>query len=112
LSRRFQSSEENIMSRTWIAPAVFAFTSLATALAQAGTVTFLHYNDLHAHLTAHADLVSDTAGQPGAAAHLAERGGLARLATLIKQQRAAYPATHTTAASKPCTPTAMPSSIR
>ena len=80
------------MSRTWIAPAVFAFTSLATALAQAGTVTFLHYNDFHAHLTAHADLVSDTAGQPGATPHLAERGGLARLATLVKQQRAAYPA--------------------
>ena len=52
----------------------------------------MHYNDLHAHLTAHADLVSDTAGQPGASVHLAERGGLARLATLIKQQRAAYPA--------------------
>ena len=80
------------MTRTWIAPAVFAITSLSAALAQAGTVTFLHYNDLHAHLTSHADLVSDTAGQPGAEVHLAERGGLARLATLIKQQRAAYPA--------------------
>ena len=80
------------MTRTWIAPAVFAITSLSAALAQAGTVTFLHYNDLHAHLTSHADLVSDAAGQPGAEVHLAERGGLARLATLIKQQRAAYPA--------------------
>lgn len=80
------------MSRTWLAPAVFALSGLASALAQAGTVTFLHFNDLHAHLTPHADLVSETAGQPGAAAHLAERGGLARLATLIKQQRAAYPA--------------------
>ena len=80
------------MSRTWLAPAVFALSTLATALAQAGTVTFLHFNDLHAHLAPHADLVSETAGQPGATAHLAERGGLARLATLIKQQRAAYPA--------------------
>ena len=80
------------MSRTWLAPAVFALTSLAAALAQAGTVTFLHYNDLHAHLTPHADRVTETAGQPGAEARLAERGGLARLATLIKQQRAAYPA--------------------
>ena len=80
------------MSRTWLTPAVLALTTLASALAQAGTVTFLHFNDLHAHLTPHADLVSDTAGQPGATAHLAERGGLARLATLIKQQRAAYPA--------------------
>lgn len=80
------------MSRTWLAPAVFALSSLVTALAQAGTVTFLHFNDLHAHLTPHADLVAETAGQPGATAYLAERGGLARLATLIKQQRAAYPA--------------------
>ena len=80
------------MSRTWLAPTVFALTTLASAMAQAGTVTFLHFNDLHAHLTPHADLVSETAGQPDAAAHLAERGGLARLATLIKQQRATYPA--------------------
>lgn len=80
------------MSRTWPVPIVFAFTAMASMLAQAGTVTFLHFNDLHAHLTPHADRVADTAGQPGAEAHLAERGGLARLATLIKQQRAAYPA--------------------
>jgi 2',3'-cyclic-nucleotide 2'-phosphodiesterase (5'-nucleotidase family) len=80
------------MSRTWLAPTVFALSTLASALAQAGTVTFLHFNDLHAHLTPHADLVSETAGQPGATVHLAERGGLARLATLIKQQRATYPA--------------------
>ncbi|MEW6120821.1 MAG: 5'-nucleotidase C-terminal domain-containing protein [Pseudomonadota bacterium] len=79
------------MSRIRLVPAVFALSSLAATLAQAGTVTFLHFNDLHAHLTSHADLVSETAGQPGAAAHLAERGGLARLATLIKQQRLAYP---------------------
>ena len=80
------------MSRAWIAAAAFVFASLAAAAAQAATVTFLHYNDLHAHLTAHADRVADTAGQPGAAMHLAERGGLARLATLIRQQRAACPA--------------------
>lgn len=80
------------MSRHWISPAIFALTSLSAAMAQAATVTFLHYNDLHAHLTSHADLVADAAGQPDAGVHLAERGGLARLATLIKQQRAAYPA--------------------
>ena len=80
------------MTRTWLPPAAFVFTMLATALAHAGTVTFLHFNDLHAHLTPHADRVADAAGQPGATTHLAERGGLARLATLVKQQRAAYPA--------------------
>lgn len=80
------------MSRTWPVPIMFAFTALSSAQAQAGTATFLHFNDLHAHLTPHADLVSETAGQPGATVRLAERGGLARLATLIKQQRATYPA--------------------
>ena len=80
------------MSRSCIVPVIFVLTSLSAAMAQAATVTFLHHNDLHAHLTPHADLVSDTAGQPGASVRLAERGGLARLATLIKQQRAIYPA--------------------
>lgn len=80
------------MPRSWMSMVGFALASLATSLAQAATVTFLHYNDLHAHLSPHADRVADTAGQPGAEAHLAERGGLARLAGLIQQQRAAYPA--------------------
>lgn len=80
------------MTRTWIVPVLFALSGLVAAPARAATVTFLHYNDLHAHLTPHADLVSSTAGQQGAVSHLAERGGLARLATLIKQQRALYPA--------------------
>ena len=52
------------------------------------TISFLHYNDLHAHLTAHKDLASDGSG----GTKLVERGGLARLATLVKQQRAEYPA--------------------
>ncbi len=80
------------MSPTGLGPIALTFACLATPAVQAATVTFLHVNDLHAHLTAHADMVAEAAGQPGAATHLAERGGLARLATLIQRQRAAHPA--------------------
>ena len=60
--------------------------------AGAVTVTLLHYNDLHAHLTAHADRVPDAAtGQTAATTKIVTRGGMARLATLIQQQRQAYP---------------------
>lgn len=61
--------------------------SCALALdARAASVTFLHFNDFHAHLTPHADLV-EHAGQTA----VADRGGLARLATLVKQLRTATP---------------------
>lgn len=56
------------------------------------TVTLLHYNDLHAHLTAHADRIPDAPiGQTAASTKIVTRGGMARLATLIQQQRQAYP---------------------
>ena len=56
------------------------------------TVILLHYNDLHAHLTPHADRVPDApAGQTATTTKIVTRGGIARLATLIQQQRAAYP---------------------
>ncbi|MEW5769581.1 MAG: bifunctional metallophosphatase/5'-nucleotidase [Pseudomonadota bacterium] len=54
--------------------------------ASAGTLTFIHVNDLHAHLTPHLDLVRD-----GDTTRPAMRGGLARLATLIKRIRAENP---------------------
>ncbi len=56
-------------------------------------MTFLHFNDLHAHLTPHWDRVPDEA--PGAAPEstdLQRRGGLARLATLVKKLRSETPA--------------------
>ncbi len=52
----------------------------------AATVTFIHYNDLHAHLTAHLDRVATATGS-----EIVERGGLARIATLVKQIRADNP---------------------
>ena len=53
------------------------------------TVTFIHLNDLHAHLTPHLDIVPDgPPGEPAAATRIVERGGLARFATLIKRIRA------------------------
>lgn len=53
------------------------------------TVTLLHYNDLHAHLTPHVDRVATAAG----GTQLVERGGIARLATLVNQIRAQNPNT-------------------
>lgn len=56
------------------------------------TVTFIQFNDLHAHLTPHNDLVPDgPPGQPATNTRIAERGGLARLATMVKAIRADNP---------------------
>lgn len=45
-------------------------------------ITFIHLNDLHAHLTTHTDLV-----RYGEKDKLEQRGGIARLSTLIKRLR-------------------------
>lgn len=50
------------------------------------TISFVHVNDLHAHLTTHAD-IETTNG----AASLEMRGGFARLATAIKRIRSENP---------------------
>lgn len=49
-------------------------------------ITFMHMNDLHAHLVPHDDLV-----RTGATAKIEKRGGIARLATKIKEIRAENP---------------------
>ena len=56
------------------------------------TITFMHHADLHAHLTTHAELVPNgPVGEPGTGTKVVQRGGLARLATLVKQIRAQNP---------------------
>lgn len=71
---------------------ILVATVLAATPAHAATVTLLHYNDLHAHLTPHLDRVPDAPpGEPATATKLVERGGIARLATLVKQARAQDP---------------------
>lgn len=58
------------------------------------TITLLHYNDLHAHLVSHKDMirVGDTcATDPNATFVISERGGLARLKTKIDQEKTANP---------------------
>ena len=55
-------------------------------------ITFIHFNDLHAHLTPHADLVPDAPyGQTSTKTKVVERGGIARLATVVKRIRADNP---------------------
>jgi len=57
------------------------------ALAKKTTITLIELNDLHAHLVPHLDVVND--GNGGAT--VATRGGLTRIATLVKQIRADNP---------------------
>ena len=65
---------------------------LAAAPIQSTTVTFIHFNDLHAHLTPHTDLVPDAPpGQTATRTKIVERGGIARLSTLVKKIRADNP---------------------
>ena len=69
-----------------------ATTSAAEIGGGAGTVTLIHFNDLHAHLSPHLDRVAVPASSGVAATtSLQQRGGLARAATLIKQIRSENP---------------------
>jgi 2',3'-cyclic-nucleotide 2'-phosphodiesterase (5'-nucleotidase family) len=63
-----------------------AAASVADGDVLAKTITFIHLNDLHAHLTTHPELV-----RIGEKSQLEQRGGMARLATLIKRLRQQYP---------------------
>lgn len=69
-------------SRTLLLSIALAFVSTS----QAATVTFMQFDDLHAHLTPHKGLIAQN-GQT----IVVERGGLARLATLVKKIRADNP---------------------
>lgn len=67
---------------------------LATASYSQTTITFIHNNDLHAHLVPHKDMfrVGDTcSNDPAATFKIGERGGIARLKTLINTIRASNP---------------------
>ena len=57
------------------------------ALALESKITFIHMNDLHANLTPHSDLVRVVAEDGTAHSEIESRGGIARIATLVKQLR-------------------------
>jgi sulfur-oxidizing protein SoxB len=55
------------------------------------TITLIHLNDLHANLVPHDDLIRVEASDDGpATARVEERGGIARIATLIRRIRAEH----------------------
>lgn len=56
-----------------------------------GTVTFIELNDLHAHMTAHLDRVLVENADGSRSTQISERGGLARIATVVKAIRAENP---------------------
>jgi 2',3'-cyclic-nucleotide 2'-phosphodiesterase (5'-nucleotidase family) len=57
-------------------------------------LSLLHLNDLHAHLVPHLDLAPDAPiGETASTTRVVERGGLARLATLVERARAENPNT-------------------
>lgn len=74
-------------------PDADATASAETAPPDAGgtVVRLIHYNDLHAHLVTHPTLIGAPDGQVPATPTIAERGGIARVATVIKQLRAEVP---------------------
>lgn len=57
------------------------------ALSGSATITFLQINDLHAHLTPHLDRIRVMTADGDYQSQVVERGGLARLATVIKSIR-------------------------
>ncbi|MCP4002740.1 MAG: hypothetical protein GY725_00960 [bacterium] len=72
--------------------AQIAMPVAARAEAPLRTITLIHLNDLHANLTPHLDLVrTEATGAGPATARVEERGGIARIATLVKRIRAEQP---------------------
>jgi 2',3'-cyclic-nucleotide 2'-phosphodiesterase (5'-nucleotidase family) len=76
-----------------LAPLVLLLLALqaSPAFSADKQVVFLHLNDLHAHLVPHQDLVRAVSGNGQPVATTETRGGLARLATLIRQAREEAP---------------------
>lgn len=70
----------------------FAVPNLARSEAAMQTITLIHLNDLHANLVSHDDLVRVPPVESApATTRVEERGGIARIATLIKRIRAENP---------------------
>jgi sulfur-oxidizing protein SoxB len=78
--------------RRAVTAAAFLLLGSADAQADARTITLIHLNDLHAHLVPHRDrvrVVDEVTEEPRAVEE--ERGGIARLATLIQRVRESNP---------------------
>ncbi|MBE9540603.1 MAG: metallophosphoesterase, partial [Proteobacteria bacterium] len=70
---------------------VFLVTAPHRLLAGESRVSFIHMNDLHANLIAHGELVRYIAHDGTAYTKIESRGGIARIATAVKQLRKTNP---------------------
>jgi len=71
--------------------ALFLIAAPVQALAAVSQISFIHMNDLHANLTPHNDLVRLLATDGTPYSKIENRGGIARIATLVKQLRRETP---------------------
>ncbi len=76
------------MFRVLCSVVILSISGVVAAAGQPVTITFLEFNDFHAHLTPHMDAV-----RADGKVALRERGGLARVSTLVKQIRGETPNT-------------------
>jgi 2',3'-cyclic-nucleotide 2'-phosphodiesterase (5'-nucleotidase family) len=66
-------------AKQWLTVGVAALGIYGSALhAEIKTITFIHYNDLHAHMTQHKDIIKTSSGT-----QIIKAGGLAQIKTII-----------------------------
>ena len=82
-----KAGKRNVMVATSVALTLALLpASPARSESDTRTLTLLHLNDLHANLVPHLDLVrvpGDDGREPGTL--VVERGGVARIATLVRE---------------------------
>jgi 2',3'-cyclic-nucleotide 2'-phosphodiesterase (5'-nucleotidase family) len=79
-------------SSAWVVLLLLAVAASPSSAEDEGSVvTLIHLNDLHANLVPHLDLVRGEATDGAAKSLVVERGGLARIATVIRRIREENP---------------------